>query len=227
MTSSSASSRPSRRRCQPVLPDLVRPPARLDPPRRPPFHRLCRIRRCRGLLSWIHRCCDLFGSFRDHFDRIVPFRLYPSVSWPSRPNRRYPFYSAAGADTMIGADACTAVGLHGRAPQRPDDQRSKKVALLCSFVVSPSPIVDARTSTPPKEQASTACLPIATTSTSATSASRGSRHLGAHTGLYSSRNIHAITTLRLWGDFNPSAPTFGLYSSLIVCGAPVATVRGC
>jgi hypothetical protein len=26
------------------------------------------------------------------------------------------------------------------------------------------------------------------------------------------------------GDFNPSAPTFGLYSSLIVCGAPVAAV---
>jgi hypothetical protein len=89
------------------------------------------------------------------------------------------------------------------------------------------PIVDARTSTPPEDQASAACLPTATTSTSATSASWGSRLLGAHIGLYSSRNIHIITTLRLRGDFNPSAPTFGLYSSLIVCGAPVATAGGC
>jgi hypothetical protein len=227
MTSSSASSRPFRRRRQPVLPDLARPPARLDPPRRPPFHRLCRIHRCRGLPSRIHRFCDLSGSFRDPFDRIVLFRLDPSLPWPSRSDRRYPFYSAAGADIMTGADACTAVVLHGGAPRCLDDRRSKKVALLCSFVVSPSPIVDARTLTPPKEQASAACLPITTTSTSATSTSRGSRLLGAHTGLYSSRNIRAITTLRLRGDFNPSAPTFGLYSSLIVCGAPVASVRGC
>jgi hypothetical protein len=29
------------------------------------------------------------------------------------------------------------------------------------------------------------------------------------------------------GDINPSAPTFGFYSSLIVCGAPVATTGGC
>jgi hypothetical protein len=29
--------------------------------------------------------------------------------------------------------------------------------------------------------------------------------------------------LRLRGRFNPSAPTFGFYSSLIMCGAPVAT----
>jgi hypothetical protein len=85
------------------------------------------------------------------------------------------------------------------------------------------PIVNARTSTPPEDQASVACLPTATTSTSATSASRGYHLLGKHTGLYSSRNIRTITTLRLQGDFNPSAPTFGLYSSLIVCGAPVAT----
>jgi hypothetical protein len=85
------------------------------------------------------------------------------------------------------------------------------------------PIVDARTSTPPEDQASAARLPTATTSTSATSASRGYRLLRAHTGLYSSLNIRTITTLRLRGDFNPSAPTFGLYSSLIVCSAPVAT----
>jgi hypothetical protein len=54
----------------------------------------------------------------------------------------------------------------------------------------------------------------------------GYRLLGAHTGLYSSRNIRTITTLQLRGDFNPSTPTFGLYSSLIVCGAPVASAGG-
>jgi hypothetical protein len=84
-------------------------------------------------------------------------------------------------------------------------------------------IVDARTSTPPEDQASVERLPTATTSTSATSGSRGYHLLGAHIGLYSSRNICTITTLRLRGDFNPSAPTFSLYSSFIVCGAPVAT----
>jgi hypothetical protein len=87
------------------------------------------------------------------------------------------------------------------------------------------PIVDTRTSTPPEDQASPACLPTVTTSTLATSTSRGYRLHGAHTGLYSSRNIRTITTLRLRGDFNPSAPTVVLYSSLIVCGAPVATAR--
>jgi hypothetical protein len=64
----------------------------------------------------------------------------------------------------------------------------------------------------------------------------GYRLFGVHIGLYSSRNIRTLTTLRLRGDFNPSAPTFGFnpsvptfgfYSSLIVCGAPVATARGC
>jgi hypothetical protein len=89
------------------------------------------------------------------------------------------------------------------------------------------PIVDTRTSTPPEDQTSAARLPTATTSTSATSASTGYRLLGAHTGLYSSRNIRTITTLRLRGDFNPSARTFGLYFSLIVCGAPVASAGGC
>jgi hypothetical protein len=49
----------------------------------------------------------------------------------------------------------------------------------------------------------------------------------AHSDLYSSRNIRTVTTLRLRGDFNSSAPTFGLYSSLIVCGAPVATAWRC
>jgi hypothetical protein len=47
--------------------------------------------------------------------------------------------------------------------------------------------------------------------------------LEVHTGLYSSRNIHTLTTLRLRGNFSPSAPTVGFYSSLIVCGVPVVT----
>jgi hypothetical protein len=34
---------------------------------------------------------------------------------------------------MIGADACTVVGLPGGAPRRPVDRRSKKVALLVLF----------------------------------------------------------------------------------------------
>jgi hypothetical protein len=48
-----------------------------------------------------------------------------------------------------------------------------------------------------------------------------------HTSLYSNRNIRTLTTLRVRGDFNPSAPTFGFYSNLIMCGAPVATALGC
>jgi hypothetical protein len=74
------------------------------------------------------------------------------------------------------------------------------------------------------------CLPTMATSTSATSASKGYRLLGVHTDLFSSHSIRTLTTLRLRGDFNPSGPTFGFYSSLIVCGAPVATagdVRQC
>jgi hypothetical protein len=42
------------------------------------------------------------------------------------------------------------------------------------------------------------------------------RLLGAHTGFYSSHNIRTITMLRLQKNFNPSAPTFGLYSSATV-----------
>jgi hypothetical protein len=87
------------------------------------------------------------------------------------------------------------------------------------------PIVDARTSTPPEDQASAACLPTATTSTSATSASRGYHLLGAHTGLFSSRNIRTITTLQLRGISTrrllPSAST--LVSSCVV---PPLQLRG-
>jgi hypothetical protein len=122
---------------------------------------------------------------------------------------------------LTGAEACAAATLLGVAPQRPDDRRSKKVGLLVLFCC-------VALSTPSEEQATVACLPTTTTttSTSATSASRGYRLLGVHNSLYSSRNIRTLTTLRLLGDINPSAPTFGFYSSLIMCGAPVATAAG-
>jgi hypothetical protein len=61
------------------------------------------------------------------------------------------------------------------------------------------PTINARTSTPSEEHATDACIPTATTSTSATSPSRGYRLLGAHTGLYSSHNIRTLMTRRLWG----------------------------
>jgi hypothetical protein len=124
---------------------------------------------------------------------------------------------------MTGANACADVGLPGGAPRHPDDRRSKKVGLLVLFCCVALPTVDARTSTPPEERATAACLPTTTTSTSANSASKGYCLLRVHTGLYSSSNIRTLTTLRLRGrgDFNPSAPTFGFYYSLIVCGAPL------
>jgi hypothetical protein len=43
------------------------------------------------------------------------------------------------------------------------------------------------------------------------------------TGFYSNRNIHAITTLQLWGDVSSSNSTFDLFSSFNVCGAPAVT----
>jgi hypothetical protein len=171
---------------------------------------------------------------------LRPFRLDLTSLWLDRrlpgwirrcrglPDRicRYPFYSAVCTATMTDADACAAVSLPGGAPRRPDDRRSKKVDLLVLFCCVALPNVDARTSTPPKEQATVVCLPTTATSTSATSASRGYRLLGVHTGLYSSHNIRTLTALRLRGDLNMSAPTFGFYSNLIVCGAPVAIAGG-
>jgi hypothetical protein len=152
---------------------------------------------------------------------LRPFRLDPSSLWS---DCVFPVGSVAvvafpagsvvpllfcrgPAGTMIGADACAAVGLPGGAPCRLDDRRSRKVGLSVSFCCIALPIVDTRTSTPPGDQASAACLPTATTSTSATSASRGYRLLGAHTGPYSSRNIRTITMLRL-GGFQPVGSYF-------------------
>jgi hypothetical protein len=62
------------------------------------------------------RCCDLSGSICRPFGWIASSRLDPSLPWPSRPDLCFPFYSAAGADTMTGAGVCTAVGLPGGAP---------------------------------------------------------------------------------------------------------------
>jgi hypothetical protein len=172
---------------------------------------------------------------------VRPSWLDPPSLWP---DRVFPAGSVAAVAFPIGSVIpllfCRGRGHYDRRRRvrccRPPwrgsstSGRSKKQGgptCWCSFVVSPSPIVDARTSTPPEEQASVACFPTTATSTSATSASRGYCLFGAHTGLYSSHNIRTITTLRLRGDFNPSAPTFGLYSSLIVCGAPVTTAGGC
>jgi hypothetical protein len=62
------------------------------------------------------RCCGLLGSIRHPFGWIASSHPDPSLSWPSRPDPTFPFFSAAGADTMTGADACAAVGLLGGAP---------------------------------------------------------------------------------------------------------------
>jgi hypothetical protein len=126
-----------------------------------------------------------------------------------------------GTATLTGAEACTIAGLPGEAPRRPVADRSKKaLRLLLSFCVVLS-IVDARTSTPPKEQATAAFLPTTATSTSATSTSWGYRLLGVHIGLYSSRNIRTLTTLRLRGNFNPSAST-----PVSSCVVPPLQLRG-
>jgi hypothetical protein len=153
--------------------------------------------------------------------------LDSSLLWPSRPDPPIPLLLCSGHGHPDRRSRVRCRRPPWRGSLRLDDRRSKKVGLPVLLCCVALPIVDARTSTPPEDQAFAARLPTATTSTSATSASRGYRLLGAHTGLYSSRHIHTITTLRLRGDFNPSAPTFGLYSSLIVCGAPVATAGGC
>ena len=158
---------------------------------------------CSSDLGWIRRC------------RGLPNRI-----------RRYPFYSAASAATMTDADACAATGLPGRAPRCQTIEEARRTACWCSFVVSPCRPLTLETSTPPEEQTIVACHPTMAISTSATSTSWGYRLIEVHTGLYSNRNIRTLKTLRLQGDINTSAPTFGFYSSLIVCGAPVATVGG-
>jgi hypothetical protein len=164
---------------------------------------------------------------------LQPFRLDLSSLWPDRrlpgwirrcrdlPDqiRRYPFYSAAGAATMTVADACAAASLPGGAPRRPDDRRSK-VGLLVLFCCVALSNVDARTSTPPEEQATAACLPTTATSTSATSSSKGYRLLEVHTGLYSSHNIRTLTTLR------PCRLLPSVSTPVSSCAVPPLRLRG-
>jgi hypothetical protein len=129
--------------------------------------------------------------------------LDPSLSWPSRPDLSFAaFVPLAGTTTLTGADACADVGLLGGVPRRPDE-RSKKVPslLLLSFCVAPRPrrslMLERRP--PLKNEVVVTCLSITTISTSATSASRSYHLHGVHTGLYSNRNIHTLTMLRLRG----------------------------
>jgi hypothetical protein len=65
------------------------------------------------------------------------------------------------------------------------------------------------------------------TSTSATSATRGYHLHVVLAGFYSSHSIRVITTLQLRGDVSSSDFTFDLFSSLTVCGAPAVTAGGC
>jgi hypothetical protein len=101
-----------------------------------PLHRLRWIRRCRGLPGRIHRCCDLLGSLRHPFGRIVSSRLDPSLLWPSRPDSSFPFYSAMGTDTNRRRRVRCCRPRGGSSTS----DRSKKQGgstCWCSFVVSP------------------------------------------------------------------------------------------
>jgi hypothetical protein len=62
------------------------------------------------------RCCDLSGSIRRPFGWIASSCPDPSLPWPSRSDPTFPFFSAAGEDTMTGVAACAAVGLPSEAP---------------------------------------------------------------------------------------------------------------
>jgi hypothetical protein len=107
----------SHRRCrQHPLPGPAQAPARLDTPRRPPPSSPSLDPSLSRPSRTDPRCCDLSGSIRRPFGWIASSRPDPSLSWPSRPDPTFPFFSAAGTDTMTGADACAAVGLPGGAP---------------------------------------------------------------------------------------------------------------
>jgi hypothetical protein len=109
--------------------------------------------------------------------RLPSSWLDPSLSWLSQPDPSIPLLFCRGRghhDRRSRVRCC-------RPPWRGTSMTSRgtkqeDLRLLLSFCVA-SPIVDARTSTPPEEQATDACLPTTATSTSATSASRGYRLL--------------------------------------------------
>jgi hypothetical protein len=168
--------------------------------------------------------------------------LDSSLSWPSRPDlslpllfrhrRRLPWPEAVvapleGTTTLTSADVHVAASLPGRAPRWLDEKRSKKVyTSVVLLVASPHRLLTLerwpprRTRLPLRVSKPQRC----TASTSATSASKDYHLHRMHTSLYSSHNIHTLTTLRLQGDFSSSPPTFSSSSSLIVCGAPVVIV---
>jgi hypothetical protein len=155
------------------------------------------------LPGWIHRC------------HVLPGRI-----------RRYPFYSVASATTMTGADTCAAVGLPGRLLDVRTIVEARRSACWCSFVVSPyrslallcRPLLKnrllLRVSRPRLPRLRLTRHPGAIVFSESTPVSTQPQHLHPH---------DAVTA----GGFQPSAPTFGFYSSLIVCVAPVVTAGGC
>jgi hypothetical protein len=103
-------------RCrQHPLPGPAQAPARLDPPPCPPPSSPSLDPSLPRPSRPDPRSCVLLGSIRRPFGWIASPHPDPSLSWPSRPDLTFPFFSAAGADTMTGADACAAVGLPGGA----------------------------------------------------------------------------------------------------------------
>jgi hypothetical protein len=91
--------------------------------------------------------------------------------------------------------------------------------------VAPS-IVDARTSTPPEEQATVVSPDHDHLDFGYLGIQWLSSSWSAHRSLLQPQHAH-LHDVEIEGGFNPSAPTFGFYSSLIVCGALIATVWGC
>jgi hypothetical protein len=152
----------------------------------------------RRLHGWTRRC------------RSLPVRI-----------RRYPSYSTPGAATLTGADPCAAADLPGKAPRRPGVKRSKK-ALRLLLPMSPRRPLTLELRPPLEERG---C---------ATPRLQLPRHLGdiiymectPVSTLAATFTPSRVTTLRLRRDFTLSAPTFSFYSSLIVCGAPIATEEG-
>jgi hypothetical protein len=69
-------------------------------------------------------------------------------------------------------------------------------------------------------------LTTTSTSTLATSTSKGYHLHVVFIDFCSSHSIRAITTLQLRGDVSSSDFTFNLFSSLTVCGAPAVTAGG-
>jgi hypothetical protein len=124
--------------------------------------------------------------------------LDPSLSWPSRPDPPFPFYSATGAATLTCTDAraLPSASLARLLDDRTNEEARRSSACWCSLLcrladrrhwnVGPSKhklLLHVSRSRPTRLQ-----LPR----------HLGVRILGVHIGLYSSRNIRTLMTLRLW-----------------------------